>query len=165
MEHSNLISTHILQSDYSMKGKLKSVLIAWCIFLIIFGITRVPATRVLLLNIQNDLGASVEWVDSTIRFILNGLWVFFIPLTIGTPLTLLKKHPFNTLRIYESGIGFVHDGNEQFKTYDKLSLSWGGLQQSFYIDCKDLAIKGISYGFGEFSQPEVLKSNLCRIYS
>jgi len=162
MENQAPISVHVLKSDYSMSGKLKSVIIGWCIFLVIFAVTRVPSVQMILLNIQSDLGRSVEWVGSAVNFILNGLVYIFIPMVIGTVITLMKKHPFQSINIYENGIGFINGEAERFQTYDKLNLSWGKMGQSFYIDCKELGIKGNDYGFGEFSQSDVLMNNLKR---
>ena len=163
MEERNLISTHTLQSDYSKKGKLKTIIIGWCIFLIIFIITKLPNVREILLNIQSsDTVQSVEWVESLVNFILNGLWVLFIPFVIGTVITLKKKHPFQSLNIYETGIGFVCDGKEKFSAYSNMKLSFGSMQQSVNITCKEAEIKGNEYGFGEFSQSDVLLNNLKR---
>jgi len=165
MDNREVISVHDLQSDYSIKGKLKRIIIGWCVFLIIFGVTRLPSVQATLLNIQSDLGRSVEWVASAIDFILNGFIFISIPMIIGTILTLRQKHSFKELHIYKEGIGFVSNDGEKFAPYDKVELSWGKMQQSFDIGCKELEIKANDYGFKEFSQPDVLANNLKRYSS
>ena len=162
MEGREIISAHELKSDYSIKGKVKRIIIGWCIFLAIFGVTRLPGVQAMLLNIQSDLGRSVEWVASGIDFILKGFIFVAIPMVIGTILTLRQKHSFKVLRIYQDGIGFVGDEGEKFATYDKIELSWGSMQESFDIGCKELEIKTNDYGLGEFSQPDVLANHLKR---
>ena len=160
MENREMISSHDLQSDYSIKGKLKRIIIGWCIFLVIFGVTRVPSLQAVLLDFESNLG--VEWVTSSINFIINGLIFVFIPMIIGTILTLRAKHSFKELCIYKEGIGFVENDGEKFALYNQIELSWGKMQESFYIGCKELEIKTNDYGFGEFSQPDVLMNNLKR---
>ena len=160
MESREVISKHDLKSDYSLKGKMKKIIIGWCIFLLIFGVTRVPSLQATLLNFAGNLG--VEWVTSSVNFIINGLIYVLIPMGIGTILTLRQKHSFKELRLYNDGIGFVGDEGEKFAHYDQIELSWGSMQQSFDIGCKDLGIKTNDYGFGEFSQPDVLEKNLRR---
>jgi len=162
MENRSLVSTHILQSDYSKKGRIKGIIIGWAIFLVIFIISRLPNIQQVLQEVQVNWEQEVEWLGSTAKFIRNGLWVFFVPLTIGTILRLREKRPFQSLNLYKEGIGFICDGNERFCDYAEIEISLGSMAQSFYITCKSLGIKGTSYGFGEFSQSDVLKNNLRR---
>ena len=155
-----VISAHDLKTDYSLKGRLKGIILMWCIFLTIFGVTRLPNVQETLLNISENL--RVEWVTSSVNFFINGLVYVFIPVIIGTILGLREKRSFKELRMYEEGIGFVGEEGERFAPYDKIQLSWGKFQQSFYVECKELEIKSYDYGFGEFSQPDVLEKNLRR---
>ena len=157
MEEKKLISTHDLQTDYSKKGKIKKIVIGWCVYLIILIIFKLPIVRETLLNIQGDLG-----IESHVKFLLNGLWVFLIPLLIGTVLTLREKQLFQLLKIYETGIGFVCEGEEKFSIYGNIELSFGKFQQSFYVASKEVGIKMREYGFQEFSQGDVLFNNLKR---
>ena len=160
MENRELISSHDLQSDSSIKGKLKRIIIGWCIFLVIFGVTRIPSLQATLLNFESNLG--VEWVTNIVDFIINGFLFIAIPMILGTILTLRAKHSFKELRIYKEGIGFVGNDGEKFAPYNQIELSWGKMQESFYIGCKELEIKTNDYGFGEFTQSDVLMNNLKR---
>ena len=160
MENQIPISTHILKTDYSKKGKLKTIITGWCIFLLIFGATRVPSVQIILLNIQSNLGRSVSWVYSSIDFIINGLAFVFIPMAIGTVLTIREKHLFQSINVYETGIGFINNNVETFQPYDKIQLSWWKMKQSFHIGCKELGIKENNYRFDEFTEPNLLYQNL-----
>ena len=162
MNQKEKVSYHHLKSDYSVRGKIRTILIGWVIFVVIFILTRLPAIQEPIVNFAVKM--QVDWVSSAVNFIVNGLWIVFIPLCIGTIITLLKKQTFDGLVIYSSGLGFVDSksGQERYVDFDKIHLSYGSMQQSFYVKAVSAEIKETQYGWDEFSQSDVLKNNLQR---
>jgi len=157
-----LLSEHKLLTDYSKKGNFKSIITVWIVVLAIFAVSKIPA-------VQNSLtlfaeSARVEWVTSSVNFFINGIWIVFIPMIIFSIINLMKKQDFDILRIYDSGLGFFDSKtqNEKFEEYNKIYLSYGSMQESFYIDAKSIGISSTSnsYGCKEFEQSELLHSNL-----
>ena len=161
MEKSH-VSTHKLTKDYSLKGKIKSVVIAWVVFLVVFGVTRMPDIQSMLLGFSASV--TVNWVTSIVNFIINGFWVFGIGLIIFTPYTLLKKQSFDEMRLYDTGIVFYNSKSkdERYAVYSDVRLSYGRLQESFHIESKVVGVKMAEYGWRDFSQSDVLRSNLER---
>jgi hypothetical protein len=156
------ISVHKLVSDYSVKARLKKVIIGWIIFIFIYAGTRLHIVQDAMINFADKM--TVDWVTSVVGFIIKGLWLFLIPLVIGTVITFVKKQTFDELIIYTTGIGFgdKKNGEVQYVPYESIKLSYGKMQNSFWIETKVIPIKLTEYGWGEFSQPDVLKNNLQR---
>jgi len=157
-----LMSSHKLLSDYSLKGKLKNIIIGWVIFLVLLGITRLPVVRDALTSFSKSV--TVDWVTSVVNFILNGFWVFGILLVIGTVVTLVKKQVFDEIRLYDTGVGFwdSHTGTERYAAYPDVKLSYGKMRQSFWVESKSAPIKLTEYAWTEFAQPDLLQANLVR---
>ena len=162
MTEKEKISSHNLKSDYSLKGKLRTIIIGWLIFTVIFVLTRLPAVQEPIISFADKMG--VPWVSSAVNFIVNGLWVLLIPLCTGTVLTLLRKQTFDVLIIYTTGLGFFNSktNQEDYADFDQIRLSYGKMQQSFYVKAASADIKETEYSWGEFSQPDVLQNNLQR---
>ena len=163
MDNKELLSVHKLTSDYSLKGKLRPVIIGWIIFLAIFIVTRLPVVRQAVFQFAANFNHS--GLSSSSNFIFNGLWILFISMVIGTVIQLRKKHPFNELRLYSTGIGFVSadTGAERYAPYSGVRLSHGKMQQSICIAAPEAGVaKEAEYGWGEFTQPDVLRNNLER---
>lgn len=97
-------------------------------------------------------------------FIINGLVFVFIPMAIGTIVTYREKHPFDALCIFNTGIGFVNTKNNtlQYADFKDIELSYGRMQQSFYIKSTSTNIKKHEYNWIEFDHPDVLRNNLER---
>ena len=154
------LSAHKLLTDYSLKGRLKTIGIGWAVFAVLFVLTRLPVIQTALLDLANSL--SVEWISGTVDFIISGLWVVIIPLAIGTVITLLKKIPFDELRIYDSGLGFYNSktAEERFAPYAEADISHTKLRDGVWIEAKSIAISLTEYGWGEFSDSETLRQNL-----
>ena len=69
----NLVSRHVLDaSHYEGKGKWEGVIQGWIVFLVIFIATLIPAVRQALLGFADSV-KSVEWVVTSVHFLLNGL--------------------------------------------------------------------------------------------
>lgn len=162
MTGSHLQSKHDLKSDYSMKGKVRTLVIGWGIFLVLFVATRLSAVQAALFRLAEGMNGT--WLTGAVNFIVNGLWIVFIPMAVGTVVTLLKKQPFGTLTVYENGLGFMDEktGGEQFVLYDNIVLSYGKMRQSFYVTAPEAGVKMSEYGWSEFTQPEALQANLAR---
>ena len=73
-----LVSKHILDaSQYEGKGKWKGVIQGWVVFLIIYGITRIPNVQQAMLDFANSM-KGVAWLSSGVNFIIHGLWIIAI---------------------------------------------------------------------------------------
>ncbi|MDR1136575.1 MAG: hypothetical protein LBL49_10470 [Clostridiales Family XIII bacterium] len=158
----NLISMHKLTSDYSTRGKLKGIISGWVIFLLLFGITRIPAVQHAITQFSGSM--AVTWLTDMVNFIINGLWIIAIPLLVGTVLTITKKQVFDTLFIHDTGIGFFNSksGIEHCAAYSDIKLSYGNMQKSFLLESKAASIKSTEYSWSEFTQPDILRNNLER---
>ena len=65
-----LVSKHILDaSQYVGKGKWKGVIQGWVVFLIIYGITRIPNVQQAMLDFANSM-KGVAWLSSGVNFIV-----------------------------------------------------------------------------------------------
>lgn len=148
-----LKSQHKLLTDYSKKGKIKTIIIGWVIFLTIYGVTRIPDVQHILIQYTSK---------STANFVIHGAKFVFIPMIIGTFFTYLEKHTFDELYIYDTGIGFINNktNTQKYADYADIDLSYGRLQQSFYIAAKTADVKNLEYAWKEFTQPDVLQKNL-----
>jgi hypothetical protein len=147
------VSTHNLTSDYSIKGKLKTLIIGWIIYLIILIIPRITEVQNVLFKISKDFA-----------FLTSNFWYFFMILMItGTIITLVKKHPFIKINIYNTGIGFIDkNGLEEYFDYEKIKLAYGKMRQSLTIELLEDKKTSYDYAWREFTQADVLKNNLER---
>ena len=103
------LSSHKLVTDYSLKGKIKRIVIGWVIFWVIFGITKIPAVQTAMLDFAKSV--NVDWVTSNVNFIINGFWVFSIGMVVFTIYDLVKKQVFDEMRLYDTGVGFFDSKN------------------------------------------------------
>ena len=158
----NLISTHRLVSDHSIKGKMKSLITGWSIFLLILIVTQLPPVKSAMLRFSESV--DINWVTSAVNFVINYFWILGIAMISGTIVTLLKKSTFDTIRVYDTGIGFwdSENENERYADYSDIKLSYGKMRQSFWVEAKSISLKLTDYGWKEFSQPDVLQNNLER---
>ena len=156
------LSSHKLITDYSIKGKVKRVVIAWAIYLAIFGITRIPAFQAAIIAFAASV--TVDWVTSSVNFIINGFWVIGVGMIGFTPYTLIKKQVFDEMRLYDTGIDFFDSKSEteNYAPYADISVSYGKLQASFFVEAKTVSVKLADYAWEEFSEPDVFRSNLER---
>lgn len=99
-----------------------------------------------------------------VKFIIDGLWFIAIILLIGTVVTLVKKQTFDTIHIYDTGIGFFDSKNEmeRYALYSDIKLSYGKMKESFWVESKTASVKLTDYGWREFSQSDVLRNSLER---
>ncbi|MDR0501341.1 MAG: hypothetical protein LBG97_08915 [Coriobacteriales bacterium] len=148
----NQVSSHSLKSDYSIKGKIKDAIIGWVIYFAFLFVTRIPEISNLLLQTE------------TFAFLTSDLWYFFAVFMIaGTIITLVKKHPFVKLNIYNTGVGFVDKGGiEKYLDYEKIELSYGKMQESITIELIEDKKTSYDYAWKEFTQPDILRNNLER---
>jgi hypothetical protein len=111
-------------------------------------------------------------ISGKVRTIIIG-WVIFLTIYVLTRqafvqdflLGIGKGVGANTwleICIYDTGIGFVCGEVEQFYKYEDITLTYGAMQQSFYVTCKEVGLKNNEYGFAEFAEAEVLANNLKR---
>ena len=159
----NLVSRHMLDaSHYEGKGKWKGVIQGWIVFLVIFIATLIPAVRQALLGFADPV-KSVEWVVTSVHFLLNGFWIIAVFMAIGTLMKWREKQPFEEICIYEDGIGFVTVlGRQEKVNFDQVYVHYGAYQKSVYIDCALLGISAKNIPWNYFSQPDVLHKNLQR---
>ena len=152
-------STHKLLTDYSKKARLKSIIIVWGVFLVIFLLSKVPAVQTALISFTDSV--RVDWVSSSVNFFINGLWVAIIPMAIFSLIEFRKKQEFDIINIYENGLGFFNSNtqSEKFENYNQIYISYGSMQESFFVEAKKIGIKSTSYGWKEFEQPGVMESN------
>jgi len=155
-----LVSSHKLLSDYSFKGKLRAVLIGWAVFLVLLVITWLPVVRNALIRFRDAV--TVDWVTNAVNFILGYFWIFGIVAIISTIVTLVKKQTFDEIRLYTTGAGFFDSATntERYIAYPDIKFSYGKFQQSFWVESKPASIKLTEYTWKEFSQPDLLRSNL-----
>jgi hypothetical protein len=146
------VSTHNLTSDYSIKGKLKDLIIGWTVYLVFMIVTGIPEIRNILLQTKS------------LAFLASNFWYFFaIPMIAGTIITLRKKHPFVKINIYNTGIGFMDkDGVEKYLDYGKIKLGYGKMQQSVTLELLEDKKTSYDYAWKEFTQCDVLRNNLER---
>ena len=158
-----LVSKHILDaSQYVGKGKWKGVIQGWVVFLIIYGITRIPNVQQAMLDFANSM-KGVAWLSSGVNFIIHSLWIIAILLVIGTLITWKEKQPFMELQIYEDGIGFVTMfGKLERVEHNKVYFHYGKYQKTIFIDCAVLGISAHNIPWEYFSQADVLHKNLER---
>jgi hypothetical protein len=147
------ISNHTLKTDYSITGKLKTIIIGWGIYLFFLITTRIPEIQKILLQIS-----------SSFSFLTNQFWYFIcIPMGMGTIRTLMKKHPFTKINIYDTGVGFIDEnGIEKYLEYSKIKINYVKRKQSFIMELQNETKIIFEYGWSEFSQPDVLRNNLER---
>lgn len=157
-----LKSEHQLLTDYSIKARIKSIVIVWIIFGIFVIITRLPILQTKMINFSDNMG--VDWVTSSINFIIKGIWIFFIPLFIGTIITIKKKIDISNIRLYNTGIGFINnEGIEEFISYSEMKLSYGSMQQSVFIEIRSKNINlNHDFAWKEFNEPDIFRNNLER---
>lgn len=157
-----LKSEHQLLTDYSIKARIKSIVIVWIIFSIFVIITRLPILQTKMINFSDNMG--VDWVTSSINFIIKGIWIFFIPLFIGTIITIKKKIDISNIRLYNTGIGFINNkGIEEFISYSEMKLSYGSMQQSVFIEIRSKNINlNHDFAWKEFNEPDIFRNNLER---
>jgi hypothetical protein len=146
------VSTHNLTSDYNIKGKLRDLVIGWIIYLVFLIVTRIPEVKSVLLQTKS------------LSFLASNFWYFFVIIMItSTIITLVKKHPFVKINIYNTGIGFVDKmGVEKYLDYGKVKLGDGKMQQSVTIELLEDKKTLYDYAWKEFTQSDVLKNNLER---
>ncbi|MGP1455712.1 MAG: hypothetical protein ACTTJ7_08160 [Treponema sp.] len=156
-----MLSEHTLNMDaYSIRGKLKKLVIPWIVYLVLFTVTRPASIQELLIGFSEHM--QVGWVQSSVNFLIRGLpWLFPIFL-IFSVITIWRKQPFDTIRIYEDKIGFVFEGNEREAIHSHVLFTHGSMQNSVYIEAKVLGIKNHNYLWEEFSGFDVMKTNLER---
>lgn len=150
-----IISQHKLLKDTSKRAKIKRIIIVWAIFLALFLITRIPEVQKVIF----------EYVGkSKADFITNGLIIVFIPMIIGTITFYREKQNFDRICIYKKGIYFIDSKNntQDYVDFDNLELSYGNMQQSFYIKSASKNIKEKEYAWCDFDYPDVLRNNLER---
>ncbi len=151
MNRGAYFSKHHLAKKYDLKGRIRTLLIGWTIFLIIFGITRYQPLQATLTSFA--LKMHVDWVSSCVNFIIHGFWVMFIPMITGTFMTLMAKQPFQEIRIYEAGLCFYNEkiGSEQFVPYERIVCSHGKRDGSFWLTVEDLQVKNRVYYWSDFT--------------
>lgn len=150
-----IVSQHKLLKDNSKRAKIKRIIIVWAIFLALFLITRIPEVQKVIF----------EYVGkSKADFITNGLIIVFIPMIIGTITFYREKQNFDRICIYKKGIYFIDSKNntQDYVDFDNLELSYGNMQQSFYIKSASKNIKEKEYTWCDFDYPDVLRNNLER---
>lgn len=157
----NWVSSHALDMTfYEGKGKWKSVIMGWAVFLVLYLVTRIPAVQQAMMGFAESM--RVDWVTSIVSFLISGLiWVGLV-LAIGTVVIWRRKQPFSELRIYEDGIGFVMDGREQRVRHEQVYFHYGSMQASVWIACGALGISSANYPWAHFSQADVMEKNLER---
>jgi hypothetical protein len=155
-----LISTHTLRMDrYSLKSKIRTIIIGWLIFAVLLVLTRRPAVQTPLIPFAEAV--TVRWVSSWVDFIVNDFWGISIFLLIGTVVELVSKQTFQTLNLYTTGAGFVgKDGAERFADYSAVSFSYRKGRDGFWAESKTAGVKLAVYGWKEFTEPDVLRTNL-----
>lgn len=129
-----LVSKHILDaSQYEGKGKWKGVIQGWVVFLIIYGITRIPNVQQAMLDFANSM-KGVAWLSSGVNFIIHGLWIIAILLVIGTLIKWKEKQPFMEIQIYEDGIGFVTMfGKLERVEHNKVISTTGNIKRPYLL--------------------------------
>lgn len=150
----NLVSQHKLLTDYSKKAQIKKIILGWVIFLIILAVTRVPEVQIFI----------IKYAKSSANFIINGLKFVTIPMIIGTVVMYRNKQLFDELALYNTGIAFINTKSDFqcYVEYLDIALSYGKMQQSFYITAKEAGISMKEYAWSEFTQADVLRNNLER---
>lgn len=153
------VSEHSVDmSQYSGVGKIKVLLVPWAAYLILLVITRVPEVQAALLNFSETM--QVTWVDNIVKFLIDGFpWVAII-LVISSIVTLLRSQPFDAIRIYTDGIGFLKNGEERKVPHQQTLVTFGKMRQSVWIESEALGIKNYYYYWNEFSDSDVFRSNL-----
>lgn len=157
----NLVSSHKLNmSAYEGWGKWKGVIGGWAVFLAVYLVTRIPAVQQAMTGFAESM--HVDWVTSTVNFLINGLIWLALALAIGTVMIWRRKQRFSEIRIYKDGIGFVTDGREQRVRHEQVRFSYGSMQASVFIECGVLGIPLADYQWKDFSQADVFRNNLER---
>ena len=94
------------------------------------------------------------------KFLIDGFpWVAII-LVISSIVTLLRSQPFDAIRIYTDGIGFLKNGEERKVPHQQTLVAFGKMRQSVWIESEALGIKNYYYYWNEFSDSDVFRSNL-----
>jgi predicted exporter len=132
------------------------------VFLVLFGVTRIPVVQIAMVQFSDSM--DVNWVTDLVDFIVNGFWVLAIPVLIGTVVTLTRKPSFDVLNVYDTGIGFVDSKsqNERYAAYSDVELSYGRMHASFTVESKAASVKMANFGWQEFAESSLLRSNLER---
>lgn len=163
MKKGIIVSTHTLAKGRDLKGRIKTLIIGWSIFIALFALSKYPPLQTSLLSFA--LKMSVPWVSSCVNFIVNGLWIVFIPMVIGTFITLFAKQPFDSIVIYEEGLGFLNSKTEKecYVPFSHIDLSIGKFNDSFWITAKDADLKNREYVWKEFSDSDTMSQNLKKL--
>ena len=156
------VSTHNLKTDYSIFGKLKTVIFGFVIFTAVFIACGLEPVREILFNFRDIF--NVSWVNSAVEFLTEGLWFVYIFLITGAVVTLLEKQAFTALEICDEGIKFINakTGETKYADYGDIHIAYGKFQDSVIIESKKIGIKQKDYGWGEFTQSSVLRTNLVK---
>ncbi|MDR3240180.1 MAG: hypothetical protein LBT44_08865 [Clostridiales bacterium] len=156
----NLLSAHRLLSDYSAKGKLKTLITGWAIFIGILIVTKIPSVQNVMIEFSNSV--TVDWVTSSVKFLISGLGYVAVPMLIGTLMTVFKKQNFDEIRLYGTGIGFLNSKSqeEHYAAYSDVKFSYGKMRDSFWVESKAASIKSTEYGWREFAQPDILRGSI-----
>ncbi|MCP1103458.1 hypothetical protein M2454_002798 [Aequitasia blattaphilus] len=155
-----ILSTHTLTSDFTIRGRIKTIIIGWVIFLAIFALSKYPPLQKTLINFA--LKMNVPWVTSTVNFFVNGLWIIFIPMCTGTLITLFSKQTFDTILVYENGLGFLKSSaeNECYIPYSQMKFSYGKSTASFWITAKEAQLRNRMFYWNNFTDGNLLETNL-----
>lgn len=162
----NVISQHKLLTigNYSRQGKLKRILTGWIFYLLVLIVTQIPPVQVFLIDFAERV--QVGWVIDAVNFLIKGWPYIAIVFVIGTFIECRKKQNFDQLKIYDTGISFVHSGTagEQYVDYGSIQISPGKMGQSFFIVAKSADVDS-EYAWQEFEHADVLENNLKRYSS
>lgn len=136
-----------------MKARIKPVVILWAVYLLILVATRVPSLQLSMISFAKS--AAVPWLISSVNFIINGFWIFAIPLAISSFFATTQKHPYDTFVNYATGLDPVdrESGVEVFVSYPNVHLVYGKLQESFIIEAKKTEKRAVDSGKVSFECP------------
>ncbi|MDR1014260.1 MAG: hypothetical protein LBL86_04695 [Coriobacteriales bacterium] len=131
------------------------------------GVTRLPAAQQAMVQFGGAMAVdldtvTIDWATAVVDFVIHGVWVFAVPLVVGTVLAVVRKQTFDTLNIYDTGIGFWDSkhGTLRYAPYSDIEFSYGKMQESFLVEAKTASVKLTEYVWKEFAQQDVLRSNL-----
>lgn len=124
----NVISQHKLLTieNYSRQGKLKRILTGWIFYLLVLIVTQIPPVQVFLIDFAERV--QVGWVIDAVNFLIKGWPYIAIVFVIGAFIEYRKKQNFDQLKIYDTGISFVHSGTagEQYvAAFKSVPEKWG----------------------------------------
>ncbi|MDR2114452.1 MAG: hypothetical protein LBO75_04145 [Bifidobacteriaceae bacterium] len=138
---------------------MRQVVTHWTIFLVLLAVTLLPPVRNILTEWRE--GATEKPVQFVLDMGLNFWWAG-IAVVLSSWAILRHRQIFESLRLYEDGLGLVQQGVERLVPWPEAKFTMGSLGESFHMEIRSVGLKQAHYSWTDFTQPSKLEALLRR---